>query len=121
MCLVHLSLAHGSRANWELQQIMHSSYASIRHLQCNTVQATRYKIQSSLYKQLRITTTRTSTLGGSDAVKGDIRIPLMPKLNVLAFICMDRELPAAHESIWALLKSSYIAACKDLTQKHVST
>ena len=65
--------------------------------------------------QLQITTTHTSTLGDSDAVKGDIGIPLMPKLNVLAFICMDRALSAIHESIWALFESSYFAACKDLS------
>jgi len=63
---------------------------------------------------------RTSTLGGSDAVKSDIRIPLMPKLNVLAFICMDTALSALHQSIWALFKSTFIAACKGLTNEHLS-
>lgn len=97
-----------------IQQTTHFSYASIRHLQCNIG-------QSGLYIQLRITTTHTSTLGGSDAVKSDVRIPLMPKLNVLAFICMDRALSALHQSIWVLFRFSHFAACKDLTHKHLST
>lgn len=98
---------------------MHSNYARVRHLQCKIVQATWYKSCASLYTQLHIKT--VSTLGGSDAVKSDIRIPLMPKLNVLAFICMDTALSALHQSIRALFKSSYITACNKLTKKHLST